>query len=140
MIPRVIVSVASFVMLYLPLCLLDRVRTDLLYSSLGQMYQQIELSDQWADGDYIPWITKVVLPAAPVGWWSYIAPVLIATGVGLRVGRRVKLPGAVALLIAAFVLSVAITASIVPYVKILQPMGLPLKGAPGAREGSDQAT
>lgn len=80
---RIIIGIQFMILGSLVLGLLFRVRGDVLWSALGEWYWE---TSEVADVDY-PVVVPMLMPFAPIAWWSWITPVAFGIYVAARLRR-----------------------------------------------------
>lgn len=80
---RIIIGIQFMLLSSLILKLFQQVREDILWSALGKWYRD---SSNVADVDF-PVVVRMLMPFAPVAWWSWITPVAVGIFVATRLRR-----------------------------------------------------
>ena len=108
---RILIGLATFV------------STAFLLSALAQLRSDVIIHDlQDSFGDDFPLLTRIVLPFAPIDWWSYISPVAIGVGAGAAIRSTWSIQSSVALLTISLLLAACFHAILRPYVMVMAVM------------------
>src|SRR5688572_11894230 len=78
---RVIHGIAAFMLLGMAYLLLREFGIAYKHGHIGEAFREYEKFT----GDGLPWLSALVLPLAPIAWWSSLIPLFYSIGIAARV-------------------------------------------------------
>lgn len=112
---RVIHGIAAFMLLGVAFLMLREFAMAYRFSLLGDTFRELQAS--------LPWLSSLILPAAPFAWWCSLTPVFCSIGVATRVPSNSPITLAIQWLILVIIADVMILGAFLPYVKATSAMG-----------------
>jgi hypothetical protein len=79
---RVIHGIAAFMLLGMAYVILGEFGVSYKYGQIGESFRKY---DEFFHENSLPWLSALVLPLAPIAWWSALTPLFLAIGIAARV-------------------------------------------------------
>jgi hypothetical protein len=128
---RVIHGIAAFMLLGMAYVLLGEFGVAYKHGHIGEAFRQYEKSLHESG---LPWLSALVLPLAPIAWWSALTPLFLAIGIAARVPAESPSETAMHWLCLVSLVDLIVLGAFFAYVKVTAVMGYPLIPPPTPAE------
>lgn len=128
---RVIHGMAAFMLLGMGYVLLGEFGVAYKHGHIGEAFRNYEKSLHESG---LPWLSALVLPMAPIAWWSALTPLFLAIGTASRVPAESPSATAIHWLCLVSLVDLIVLGVFFAYVKVTAVMGYPLIPPPTPTE------